>query len=239
MFKGMEMNKAIRNSLVVSLLALGLNATANAEDHVIAFAGFDVTKNSDFIYVGGVTRFDTDFSQSGWLARVMVNHLNYDFDDANVNYKARAWGGSVAGGYSFVRSSGYTTISLGLASRNTDYNRPVVNGNDGSKTGLIAQIEHNQAISDSLSFEGMANYTSNVQDYWARARVMYKVTDSVRVGPELTGFGNDDFDAIRGGIAVTGISLFNKANLGLNLGAEHKTRDNAHTYGGMIISTAF
>ncbi|MFI4939799.1 MAG: cellulose biosynthesis protein BcsS [Burkholderiales bacterium] len=222
---------------IIGICVVGMQS-ASAESG-IALTGADESQHSSYEYVGGIISLEYPFAENGPLAKIWVDKLRYDYMQSNTKVQANATGLQVAAGYQWLRPTGFTSVYLGVASRNTQLPAGVTSSQLGTLTGAVAELDFTELLTSQTRFESILSYTDSSRDYWGRARFMSTTTGTWRWGPEIVSQGNPDYSAYRLGIAVTGIKIGEKAYLEGSTGYANTHQIGGGAYAGIALMITF
>ena len=155
--------------------------------------------------IGTIAPF-APLAQSGFRFRLGGLAGRYDYNSSTLGRVDGVMeGGSFLAGYEWVTPNASISAFLGAdvtnnsLSRN-DQNNPV----HGSRGG--AKMEVNFYVTPTLltMISGVANYSTNHDAYYARAKFGYMINDQIYLGPEILALGDDFFQQWRIGGHATG-----------------------------------
>lgn len=178
----------------------------------------------------------------GWVARVFADEVTYKYNGTgNRSVDATGFGGSASVGYMGSGPQGWYGVYAGPAYKHV--HESPVDPNSDARGGTISarvQAEGDLNTSQDTKINALAgtDISSNT-GYWARVRPMVRVAGDIYAGPEGAVMGDQDYHAYQAGVAVVGIHLTDKTQVGIN-GGYRKTKDQAGTgYGGVELGSRF
>ncbi|MEZ0224833.1 MAG: cellulose biosynthesis protein BcsS [Alphaproteobacteria bacterium] len=233
-------NKILSALLVGTVLALAAPAQAAS---TIVFTGVDVANNSWHAYLGGVTALSGQdiTTQDGWLARAAVGYGEYEYDRVLLlsDVDGDATTGDLMIGYGHSFGNGRISAYLGgnYQHHELDPNDPL-NEVEGSEGGVKGQLEFRLAPVDHIGVNAIGSYSTAFDTYWSRLDVGYNF-GGFSVGPEVSFYGNEEFNAHRFGGRVGDIDL-GFANVALHGGWANSSREGGDGgYGALDFSKLF
>ncbi len=227
--------------VLASFAAVGRPAMAR---DILALSGLDVASDGDIYgYVGAVIPLNErgKLGQTGWLLRVWGSGQSFDYKRTALP-KITATGGSgeiLIGRALVARGNTWFNVYLGYVFRafNTSPDDP--NTSLDRHHGAKIQGEFRSDIGNEWGIDLIAQYVAFHDVYWTRIRPYFRVTDTISIGPEITPSGGDEWDNLRFGGFVAGISV-GKARLAFNAGGERAVRQkNWQAYFGVSVSLLF
>jgi hypothetical protein len=234
-------NKILSALLVGTVLALAAPAQAAS---TIVFTGVDVANNSWHAYLGGVTALSGQdiTTQDGWLARVAAGYGEYEYGRPGILSDVDGDGTTVdlMAGYGFNLGQGArASVYLGGNYQHHDLSPDdPLNEVEGGEGGVKGQLEFRFAPVDHVGVNAIGSYSTAFDTYWSRLDVGYNF-GGFSVGPEVSFFGNEEFNAHRFGARVGDID-FGFANLALHGGWANSDREDGDGgYGGLDFSKLF
>ena len=199
-------------SALLASAAIVVGAAAAQAEQTGVWVGSDFSPNAFYVYGGAMHALSgQDLStQSGWLVRADVGYGQYDYDTVAVaggNVDADLFAGSLLVGYRHNFGYGHLTAVLGGNFENHDPSPTDPNNSvDGSEAGLKAGLDLLIRAEDRIVFNAVGDYSTAYDSYWSRFSLGYDF-GPVTVGPEARFLGNEEFNQIRLGAALTGLSL--------------------------------
>ncbi|HLL28753.1 MAG TPA: cellulose biosynthesis protein BcsS [Xanthobacteraceae bacterium] len=223
-------------AVAAAVISLGVGAAWGADMPVKApyvavgpstelWLGFDVNKDSDYGYIGGVYAYNGNLNKDGWLFRLNGGDGHYEYNRAvGVRQGVDFQTGDVMIGYqTFVghtRYSGY----VGAYIQNDDNSDPAAKVK-GTRVGAKVQGEIFSQFDSNWYGLILANYASAWNNYLVMAKLGYQITPTVSIGPEGMAIGNDRYDEARAG-AFVALNVTPSAQLILSGGYSWDERSN-------------
>lgn len=230
----------------ISFISISTNTAAR---DVLGIAGYSGnTDDTHYGYAGFIIPLkigenqEGNFGQDGFLLRLWGAGLAYDYDTGtpSVNIDVTGGIGEAGLGYHWVRPTYTNSLYISYVGKflDDDPDDPF-NNNIDDHNGLKFQADTTQNINEQFGINLNGSYTAFLDDYWVRGRLFYRYTDSIKIGPELTGLGGDRYDRIKFGAFISGIKI-GSTSMVLNVGADHDNRDDdTDMYFGVSFSRMF
>ena len=226
-------------ALFVALTATAYLSTAAKADKAVALSGVDGGAHSFYGYAGGIAALDGNIDQSGPLVRLWADYLTYEFFSGPTKVDADSVGVSVSAGYQYFHSSGVVSGFLGVETRNTVLSPDVSAATKGVRTGARMEVDAIQRLTQDLTADAIGSFLTNTNDYWTRARLLYKAHDSFALGPETIWQGNAVYNAYRIGAAFVGGPIFGSVTVTIDAGYEKNENLSPGGYAGLSVGVTF
>jgi hypothetical protein len=173
------------------------------------FTGFELSDNYASAYLGGGYAFGKGLYAPGWRLRSVASYGRYHYDgtlpvganDVATEFEGDEYFGSALVGYQF-HPGGRLIVKLfaGIESDSQIISpHDPKNSVQGSALGLRLQAETWTDLSDRYFLSADACYGTAFQEYWALARLGYRLGERLSLGLEGGALGNEEYDAGRGG----------------------------------------
>ena len=225
-----------RLALFLSVLAImACSPSVARADKAMALSGVDGGAHSFYGYAGGFAALDGNIDQSGPFIRLWADYLTYEFFSGPTKVDADSVGVSASVGYQYVHSSGAVSGYLGVETRNTILSPDVSAATKGVRTGARMELDASQRLTEDLSADAIGSFLTNTNDYWTRARLLYKVHDAIALGPETVWQGNAVYSAYRIGAAFVGGQFFNSVTVTIDAGYEKNRSLSPGGYAGLSL----
>lgn len=199
------------------------------------------TSGSQYGYLGAVIPIKSSLSDEGFRLRLWGNYLAYEYDQTRaIEIEADAFGAEAALGYRWKFEQTNVTGYLGGVYRDTDLD-PDDPGNSSADEdfGLKFQLEVNHEINNVWSANVMGSYTTNFDSYWSRFRPGYKLSNGLKIGPEISLLGGEVWDKQKVGAYIKGFK-FGDVGFGLSAGVERTASENGvEPYAGIALYSVF
>lgn len=187
---------------VVALALVLPSAAAGAEksDFASAWTGISAGPQSVYYFAGAAYAIGGDLDRDGLVARIGFGGGEYRTDGSDpqdvVNY-----GADLMLGYRVQWSDAAVMLYAGGDFREHDNHDP---GADiqGAELGIKALVEVYAPLSDAFYVSAFGSYSTAFDSFNASARLAYRLTDRIAVGPETAALGSQGFDQARTGIAA-------------------------------------
>lgn len=221
---------------------VGTAPVTQTPESLIVAAGQIGGQGNSYATVGVVTPLEGSQLGHGWVARVFADEVRYEYKGAgNRVIDATGLGGSAGIGYMDSDDSGWLGLYAGPAYRHVRVspNDPTGNARGGTFSARL-QVEGEKNLTPDVKVAALAgtDISSNT-GYWARVRPLARVNGDIYAGPEVSVMGDQDYSAYQVGVAVVGIHLTDKTQVGVN-GGFRKTEDQPSSgYGGVELGSRF
>ncbi len=167
------------------------------------FSGLDVTPSSTFLHHGVLWGVRDTLHAPGWRLRGVANAGAYRYRTDGISVTGRLLGLELAPGYTWFNSRRGLSVFLGAAvseqaTRPFDVGKP----RQGTRFGGVARIEGWMKVSDRLTIDVAADYSTLFDSYSARVAGSVPVGERFSLEPEVVAFGEPGYDQQRFGLLV-------------------------------------
>lgn len=221
-------------------------ANASAGDF---FLGGNAREDAWYTYGGVNYAFNGDTSTSGFIAQAMVGYGEYEY--ATGTFPLGGVEGEVTEmdfglGYQWVLPSYRVSLLAALNLADHDLTGSPAdladNSVNGDEAGFKPKLDIWNTDTSSILYGGTFTYSTAYESYWNRVLVAAHV-GSVYVGPEVILQGNEEYEEVRAGLALTGLQL-GCANIGASVGyswaePEQGADEQEGVYAGLHLSFSF
>jgi len=198
-------NTAIRLAIVAFSWTAGGFEAAQADDpaSTAVYVGAGLQEDAYAGYVGGVLALNGDLEATGTLARWNALYVDYDFDSESPvigTANGRIARGNVSLGYQFSGDGFALSAFGGIDYQDRNISPSAAETGDlDDHTGFIVttRLATLGPTRYPASIEG--NYSTANDEYYVQARVA-RDFGAIDVGPEIAALGNEDYNAVRGGV---------------------------------------
>ena len=234
----------IKNTLIMSICAVVLLSApaVMASPFSLLLGGEADTEEQAYYYAGivGEKRMGDNVSLMG---RLWLDYLTYRFEKDSDIIKAKAPAVQPALGVKFFGDGWYTTLWAGWGHRNTVISpfRDDVKVK-GVSDSLLLQVELDKWTKTSTNLSLIASYSTNDSYIWGRGRVKQEILPGgipLRIGLELIGQGNRDYNALQVGPVVEICTLSRNASIALHGGYKYSSSISDSAYGGCELYYGF
>lgn len=173
------------------------------------FSGFELSDNYASVYLGGGYAFGKGLFAPGWRLRSVASYGRYRYDGTlpagvdtvAVEFDGEEYFGSALVGYQFhPRGNLVVKLFAGIESDSQIISpHDPHNSVQGSALGLKLQAETWTDLSERYFLSADASYGTAFQQYWALARLGYRLRERLSLGLEGGALGNEEYNAGRGG----------------------------------------
>ena len=189
---------------VAALLLMAGWRSADAADPVLdAFGGFSVQPYAQYGYVGGAAALNGNITTNGFLTRLSGGVGGYSYQtlpgmrqavsqqqaDAMVGYQIYL-GATRLMAYGGIELQSHENADPAAVER-------------GSTIGGKGQIEFYSPFGEKFFGWGMASLSSNYTSYFSKAKIGYRVTDTISIGPEGMAQGSSQYNQASTGGAIS------------------------------------
>jgi hypothetical protein len=202
-----------------------------------AWTGFSASMDSQYGYAGAAYALSGDVDSDGLIARIGFGGGQYETDGSDSDWVDH---------YDLDLMVGYranvdrAVISL-YAGGDFKYHDNDDRDADirGPALGVKGQIEAYAPLSEALYVSAFANYSTAFDSFNASAKLGYRLSDTVSIGPEGAALGCEGFDQVRAGIA-SAFRIGEATELAPSAGAAWKFDEEDYGfYGGLNLYTRF
>lgn len=202
------MSKKFLSALLVGT-ALTLSTLAHASSTQV-ITGVDVSHNSWYAYLGGVTALSGQdiATQAGWLARLTGGYGQYRYGRTGLSsVDGDVVDGDLMIGYGMPITNGHVAAYLGgdWTNQNLSPNDPL-NSVHGSEGGVKGQLELSVSPVEHVGLGAVGSYSTAFQTYWSRLHAGYNF-GAFSIGPEVGFQGNKEYNNARYGAQISDIDL--------------------------------
>jgi hypothetical protein len=235
------MNKRLFLLLMTVVL---LNACPAGARDILLLTGAEGGAGGDtynyYTYAGLVAPLLHDNFGNGFVQKYWVDFLGYNYPANGRDIKATAIGVEGALGYQRGGENGWGGIYGGIRYANTWLSPDNPDSSvRGSQARPLLQLEGERTLSEDWKINGSGRYLFISDSYWARGRVMYRVSKQVYTGPELIVHGDPDYRAWQWGWFVTGFEPVPKSSIGFKAGVRKTEKADLGAYFGLEFSRMF
>lgn len=197
-------------SIALGLLSFSSQAEADGPKSLALWAGIGLKEDVFAGYGGGVFALNGDLGMDGFLIKVGVLYVDYEFDTGLApggEADGDLYRGNALIGYQIANEQFVAALFAGIDLQDRDISPGVAD--DGSLDDdvgfmLNGRIATNGARQFPMELE--ASYSTANNTFWSRARIGYSL-DAFVIGPEGAILGNDAYTEVRiGGFAKFSVS---------------------------------
>jgi hypothetical protein len=202
------------------LLLFNYPSNVSADSPVI-FAGSEVGGGDSVnhnTYLGIISSLTGKSINNGFTQRYYFDFYRYDFEEDET---IRTLVGGAEGSIGYHKSSGSVSgsVYIGLRYNYADLSPDIIDSEiRDHNVWLKAHLSGEANLTDELSLSLMGSYTFGLEGFWSRGRLMHHLKGGLSVGPEMEFMGNQDYQAWKMGIIVTGFEPFPGVIVGLKAG---------------------
>jgi hypothetical protein len=184
------------------------------------FLGANVREDAWYSYVGADYALNGDKETSGFITQAFVGYGEYSYDTLLGGVDGEVSEVDLGVGYQWVLPS--YRVSLLAAVNFVDHDltgNPIDLANNsvnGDEVGFKPKLDIWNRDTSSFIYGGTFTYSTAYDTYWNRAMFATRV-GSVYLGPEVIVQGNEEYEEVRAGLALTGLQL-GIVNLGGSVG---------------------
>ena len=192
--------------------------------------------------VGVITPLPGSHLGDGWVARVFADEVTYQYKGAaNREVDATGLGGAASVGYMGSDDSGWYGVYAGPAYKHVHESPsdPTSDARGGTISARF-QAEGEKNLTKDVKINALAgtDISSNT-GYWARVRPLVRVSGDIYAGPEASFSGDQDYNAYQVGVAVVGVHLTDKTQVGVDGGFRKTEKQASSGYGGLELGSRF
>ena len=212
------MASALLRAFVTAALLL-TGAAAHADDRLWILTG--EVYQSDYYFGGGllIPFWGDNHLGQGWVQRYWLDTFSYTYDANGRDIDANVFGADAMIGYQASRPGLSGAVYFGVRYSNAHLSPDDPSGAlRGEQFWPKAQVEGEATLSSSLRANAIIAYTTVLDGYWARARLLYGLSGTKFIGPELVVQGDPNYNAQKIGVAFGGFQLGQKTFLTLKGG---------------------
>ena len=175
------------------------------------YSSLDIASQSAFFSAGARFALGRGIDRTGWIFSAGLGRGRYRYATDNVpegTVVGTIDAGDLAIGRQWITPGYGGAVLLGLAFESQRL-RPRDPGNAASpdRFGLRIQAEGWAKPSTAVLIAASANFSTINRSYGLFLKVGHRLSGSLRLGPSLAMIGNRDYDELRAGILVDGISF--------------------------------
>ena len=212
--------------------ASGLALAAEA----LVLGGVEGGSRTSYVYAGTILPTPVD----GLVQKYWIDHQTYSYKSGNQGIDARVYGLEAALGYQKASTSGWIGAYAGFRFSDTRLSPDVPTSRvRGEQFRPKVQLDGQQDFGVGWRVGAIASYVFEDRGYWTRLRLQHRVSDGVYFGPEVIAQGDRDYRGVSGGLALTGIRLGQKVQLGVHAGVKKIEGESQDFYAGVELGGAF
>jgi opacity protein-like surface antigen len=209
------------------------------------FGGFAGTRHSYFGDAGAVIALNRNLQTDGWLLRLRGGAGHYEYNrTATLEQQVDFQVGEVMLGYHRLIGATRYSVYAGPNVEHHDNSDPLAVVK-GTKWGAKVQGEIFHQFNPSWYGLLLGTYSTAFDSYFALAKLGYKITRTIAVGPEVASLGNDRFDHVHvGGFVAFDVFPATASQVIVSAGYTIDMRDEPFTnnngaYGKIHLRTSF
>jgi hypothetical protein len=185
------------------LLLANCSIAAAANPALDTWAGFSVQPYSQFGYAGAAAALNSDITVDGFLARLSGGVGGYSYQTVPGARQAvsQQQADAMLGYQIYLGAT--RLMAYGGVELQSHENADTATVERGATVGGKGQIEFYSAFSDKFFGWGMGSLSSNYRSYFTKAKLGYRVTDLISIGPEGMAQGSTQYDQTSAGGAIS------------------------------------
>lgn len=210
-------------------------------DQGLALGGVDAATDSFYVYGGVLYKLSGRLGDSGPVVRLWGDNHRYEYGQGSARVDAERHGGHLAGGWQFkFAGGGHFSAYLGAAyhSVHRRLETPPFPTGDASEWGAMGQLDLNLPMGSAGRFETIAHYDTSFDDYWVRGRLLFSA-GPVKLGPEVVAQGNEDYSAVRAGLALADWRVVDAVDASIAAGWEDRDEVDGNGYVNLGLAVPF
>lgn len=211
-----------------------VSASSLYADDKVVLAGAEVSRDSEYAYLGILLPFPGQRLGSGFVQRYWLDYVTYQYDKTpGQTIEAKIGGGEAAFGYQQSNAKSWWGMYLGARYANTRLSPIDLDNEDrGRKLRAKVQLEGETDLGAGWRINGIASHLIGDANYWARLRLHTELANQLRVGPEVIVQGDSRYNAYKVGVFVGNIKLGSTTALTLKAGMSKSEDTQASLYAG-------
>jgi hypothetical protein len=223
-------------NLAVAAALFVVAAAACADDRLWIVTG-DVYKD-DYYLGGGVIMpfWGNNHLGQGWVQRYWLDTFSYTYDAGGRDIDADVFGAEAMVGYQASRPGLSGAVYFGVRYSHAHLSPDDPNGAlRGDQFWPKAQVEGEAQLSPSWRANGIIAYTMILDGYWTRLRLLYGLSGSKFIGPEIVVQGDPNYNAQKLGVAFGGLEIASKVFLTLKAGYRFQSHADSPYVGAELV----
>lgn len=213
----------------IALIPLLLSQITYAGDSLI-LSGAESASGSSYYYLGYLTPLGESQIGSGYVQRLWIDHLAYEYTSGPNLVKAKAPGASYAIGYQGHTDIGSGGVFIGLDGRKTDFTPDdVTNKARGSQFSPVVSLEASRKMQPLVVFSNFS-YLTETRAYWGRIRLLSDTV--IKWGVEASVQGDPSYHTRKLGLYAGDVSIGQDIKIGAKVGKTY-TGDSNGAYLGV------
>lgn len=243
-WRGFSMLAAVSGATLLGLFMSMVVAEKVVASEWIALGGGEVAGNSaHYLYAGAVGPLRAnDALGRGWAQRYWLDWVDYKYDANGQTVRAKAPGASFSVGFQGSNASGSSWASyVGVGYRRTSLNpyQPASKA-QGGQTTLQWLGETVQPLSENSRFSGAAQLGFWPNSHWLRGRFLTRWNSrALWHGLEAVLQGDSEYDIVKLGYAVEGLSVNERTSMGFKFGVQKNKGLSSEAYLGIEFGRSF
>lgn len=225
-------------ALALQAVSAGQPTATDKSDRLSAWTGVSSSPDSLYAYAGGAYALGGNMDAEGMVVRIGGGGGEYVTDGADPR-RVDHYDVDLMLGYRMQLGRAIVTAYAGSAVEQHRNDDP---GSDlrGTQFGIKAQAEAYMPVTDDIYLSAFGNYSTAFESFNVSAKAVYRLTETLWIGPETAILGRRQFDEMRTGIA-TAYRIADGTELAVSTGyawgmAEDK---DGGIYGGINLYTRF
>ncbi len=218
------------------LIGFVISTSVSANDSIY-LTGLEISKSNSYYYIGYISALPNSKLGNGFVQRIWIDHLSYEYSGGSGYTEAKAPGVSYSVGFQKSNEQYSFGAYLGVQDRNTKLspNDPS-NTSNGNNFAVITALDFTKKFSNSHSLELMGNHSPEI-GYWSRIRYIHQ--RDLSFGPEFSVQGNDSYRNTKIGLFIGNIKIVEKTTAQLRIGHSKNDDLRGSTYFGIDINRSF
>lgn len=223
--------KLALHGLLFAIVLIAKNS--NASDSLV-LTGIESSKNNSYYYLGYINSLNDSKLGNGYIQRLWVDYLTYEYSNGTSDINAYAPGISYSLGYQKTKEKYAWGGYIGIQARNTNLS-PDDPGNKlrGNRGSIVVAVDGKHQVIDQLFVELMGNYAPDT-GYWSRARIPFGI--AMKTGPEYSIQGNPNYQNQKIGWFISDIDIGERFKGGIKTGYSKNNGLGGSIYLGLEIN---
>lgn len=217
------MNKFSAIFLLIYLSTMSL--AGNAVEKLLLTGAEITSDSSSYVFVGTAIPLPESTLAHGFVLHLWADFQKYSYDtllptniiETEINVKANSFYAAIA--YHDSGSNYWWNTKVGAIRGDAKLTPDDPNNKSkGNQTDLKLQIGGERHLTSTTKINGIIDYITDRDAYWARLRFLNLIDNNVYHGPEIITQGDPSYDAQQLGWVISGIAIQDHSTLGIKAG---------------------
>jgi len=224
------------NIIALLFLLSGMPVSSYAAEKLLLTGAEVTTDTASYFFVGAAIPLPDQTLAHGFVAHLWADFQKYSYDVGVLETRAKVKSVSAAIGYHDAGEGYWWNAKIGAIHSNTQFSPDdPTNKANGSLTDMKLQLGGERHISSVNKINGILDYITDREAYWARFRFLSLLDNNIYHGPEVITQGDPSYDAQQLGWVVTGIAMQGGSTYGVKAGIRKGDNETSGYFGVELV----